>query len=76
MRQYVQADLEADRKVATTLAELIEGGLLASVPLSAEGGREGRDDATWAGLAEPDPVLPIRLQNPMKRGPRLCASGL
>ncbi len=26
MRQYVQADLEADRKVATTLAELIIGG--------------------------------------------------
>jgi hypothetical protein len=46
MRQYVQADLEADQKVATTFAELIEGGLLASVPLSAEGGREGRDDAT------------------------------
>jgi len=45
MRQYVQADLEADRKVATTLAELIIGGLLASVPLSAEDDQEGRDDA-------------------------------
>ena len=31
MKQYVQADLEADRRVATTLAELIIGGSLASV---------------------------------------------
>jgi len=30
MRQYVQTDLEAQRQVATTLAELILGGLLAS----------------------------------------------
>ncbi len=30
MRQYVQTDLEADRAVATTLAELILGGMLAS----------------------------------------------
>jgi site-specific recombinase XerC len=42
MRQYVQSDLEADRQVATTLAELIIGGVLASVPLEAE---EGHDDA-------------------------------
>lgn len=40
MRQYVQADLEADRKVATALAELIIGGLLASVPLPPEQGAE------------------------------------
>jgi integrase len=44
MRQYVQADIEADRKVATTLAELIIGGLLASVPLPAEEGEEGHPD--------------------------------
>lgn len=31
MRQYVQTDLVADRQVATALAELILGGLLASV---------------------------------------------
>ena len=31
MKQYVQADLEADRQVAHTLAELIVGGALASV---------------------------------------------
>jgi hypothetical protein len=31
MKQYVQTDLEADRQVANTLAELILGGALASV---------------------------------------------
>ncbi len=45
MRQYVQADLEADRQVATALADLIIGGLLASVPLPAEQGQDGRHDA-------------------------------
>ncbi len=30
MKQYVQTDLEADRKVANTLADLIIGGLLVS----------------------------------------------
>lgn len=30
MKQYVQTDLEADREVANTLAELIVGGLLVS----------------------------------------------
>ena len=32
MRQYVQTDLEADREVANTLAELIVGGWLATDP--------------------------------------------
>src|SRR5689334_25091761 len=32
MKQYVQTDLEADRQVANTLAELIIGGSLASTP--------------------------------------------
>ena len=31
MKQYVQTDLEADRQVANTLAELIIGGSLVSV---------------------------------------------
>ena len=31
MKQYVHADLEADRQVANTLAQLIIGGSLASV---------------------------------------------
>jgi hypothetical protein len=30
MKQYVQTDLEADRQVANTLADLIISGLLAS----------------------------------------------
>ena len=35
MKQYVQTDLEADRQVANTLAELIIGGSLASVEIAA-----------------------------------------
>jgi integrase len=42
MKQYVQADLEADRQVANTLAELIIGGSLASVDLDHD---QGGDDA-------------------------------
>ena len=34
MKQYVQADLEADRQVANTLAELIIGGSLASIEIT------------------------------------------
>ena len=44
MKQYVQADLEADRQVANTLAELIIGGSLASVDLAI--GQGGTDPAT------------------------------
>jgi hypothetical protein len=33
MKQYVQVGLEADRQVATTLAELIIGGSLASMEI-------------------------------------------
>jgi integrase len=44
MRQYVQSDLEADRQVATALAELIIGGVLASVPVPADQSPDGRDD--------------------------------
>jgi hypothetical protein len=39
MKQYVQCDLEADRQVAKTLAELILGGrLYSSVSASAKAG--------------------------------------
>jgi integrase len=41
MRQYVQSDLEADRQVGTTLAELIIGGVLASLTIETK----GHDDA-------------------------------
>ncbi|MGH3274316.1 MAG: hypothetical protein ACRDNZ_08325 [Streptosporangiaceae bacterium] len=33
MKQYVQTDLEADRQVATTLAELIIGGALVTTEI-------------------------------------------
>ena len=36
MKQYVQTDLEADRLVANTLAELIIGGSLASVEIGTD----------------------------------------
>jgi integrase len=49
MRQYVQTDLEADRQVANTLAELIIGGSLASVEIPDESDDEdeanGGDEA-------------------------------
>jgi hypothetical protein len=38
MKQYVQTDLEADRQVANTLAELITGGALASMEVSTSEG--------------------------------------
>jgi hypothetical protein len=41
MKQYVQTDLEADRRVANTLADLIIGGSLASTVLADE--KRGRD---------------------------------
>jgi integrase len=44
MRQYVQTDLEADRQVANTLAELIIGGTLASALLSTEPEDTGSSD--------------------------------
>ena len=36
MKQYVQTDLEADRQVASTLAELIIGGSLTSFEITRE----------------------------------------
>ena len=38
MKQYVQTDLEADRQVANTLAELIIGGTLASTEITQDQG--------------------------------------
>jgi len=45
MKQYVQTDLEADRQVANTLAELIIGGALICADATDEAGREGGDEA-------------------------------
>jgi hypothetical protein len=38
MKQYVQTDLEADRQVANTLAQLIIGGSLDSIEIADETG--------------------------------------
>jgi integrase len=48
MKQYVQTDLEADRQVANTLAELIIGGALASFEIS----RRMADRASGEGGGE------------------------
>ena len=55
MKQYVQTDLEADRRVANTLAELIIGGSLASTSVAYEaGGRHAGETARGqASLANP-----------------------
>ncbi len=45
MKQYVQADLEADRQVATTLAKLILGGLFASKEMAVSAASGVDDDA-------------------------------
>ena len=45
MKQYVQTDLEADRQVATTLAELIIGGSLTSVDITDDENGGNTDEA-------------------------------
>jgi len=45
MKQYVQTDLEADRQVANTLAELIIGGSLASTALADDASGHQPDEA-------------------------------
>ena len=47
MRQYVETDLEADREVANTLAELIIGGTFSS-DLAAGAGPDGEDQGDEA----------------------------
>ena len=44
MRQYVETDLEADREVANTLAELIIGGSLQSITGGGEQDDTGQAD--------------------------------
>jgi len=41
MKQYILTDLEADRQVANTLAELIIGGSLASIEIADKTGSTG-----------------------------------
>ena len=45
MKQYVQTDLDADRQVANTLAELIIGGALVSVEITDQADSDGGDEA-------------------------------
>ncbi len=40
--KYVQTDLEADRQVANTLAELIGGGTLISTEITDQAAQDGR----------------------------------
>jgi integrase len=50
MKQYVQTDLEADRQVANTLAQLIIGGTLVSTEITNETNRDGGDEAAYTSL--------------------------
>ena len=74
MKQYVQTDLEADRQVANTLAELIIGGSLASTAL-------GDDDATWTRRREQAPLANPLANNKQKalslfeKGPLALVAG-
>ena len=63
MKQYVQTDLEADRQVANTLAELIIGGSLISIDIA---------DDTGEGAARAGARAQIRAQTTCKR-PFLCS---
>ena len=52
MKKYVQTDLEADRRVANTLAELIIGGSLASFEITADAASKTADESNrGTGLA-------------------------
>jgi integrase len=51
MKQYVQTDLEADREVANTLADLILGGLLATDEIDGQGDEADRTDENGGQVA-------------------------
>jgi len=56
MRQYVETDLEADREVANTLAELIIGGSLVSIVIGDEPDDSSSDDEDDQGGRGPGRV--------------------
>jgi hypothetical protein len=62
MKQYVQTDLEADREVANTLADLILGGLLVTDKIIGKGHAAGPANGTGQARR-----LQIRLQTTSKR---------
>jgi hypothetical protein len=71
MKQYVQADLDADRQVAATLAELIIGGSLTSAiarTAPATGADAMMPDGTGVSLADP-------LANYMREAPPMIGRG-
>ena len=68
MRQYVQTDLEADRQVANTLAELIIGGSLASTVL-------GETARGQASLANPLANHMTEALSLFEKGPLAFGSG-
>lgn len=53
MRQYVETDLEADREVANTLAELIIGGTLTSFMADSEPDETTADEDHDQGDEDP-----------------------
>ena len=61
MRQYVETDLEADREVANTLAELIIGGSLASLVIGAETDRTNPDQDDDQGDDDPQRTFRWRM---------------
>jgi hypothetical protein len=75
MRQYVQTDLEADRQVANTLAELIIGGSLASIDIgraasaTASGEQRGHGRTSDAPFTDP-------FTSRMQKAPSMIGRGL
>jgi len=69
MKQYVQADLEADRQVANTLAALIIGGALTSTEVTEEVTADDKAGDTGAVARTRAP-----LANPLASGKRKAPS--
>ena len=78
MRQYVQTDLEADRQVANTLAELIIGGALASSHATDETCKD--QTTTFGGDSGEAASLRATFTNPftnlMQEAPSVSGKGL
>ena len=72
MKQYVQTDLEADRQVANTLAELIIGGALASFEISRRMGDRTRRRRRRGGVNSG----PFTNRYDMQKAPSMIGRGL
>ncbi len=74
MKQYVQTDLEADRQVANTLAELIIGGALASFEISRRmGGTASGEERRRSGVNSGPFTNPFT--NDMQKAPSMIRKG-